>query len=117
MTSVKLQSEMEKALNQDATKIAFFVPMDEFKFCKRIYRTGTLRQQKVVVSQAEPYLDIWLVEINGFEQPFKGDWAQVRSRIVDLANDAFAFQYESEEEAGVDRFGLTLVPEQRVYRK
>ena len=47
----------------------------------------------------------------------EGDWAQVRSRIVDLANDAFAFQYESEEEAGVDRFGLTLVPEQRVYRK
>ena len=47
----------------------------------------------------------------------EGDWAQVRSRIVDLANDAFAFQYESEEEAGVDHFGLTLVPEQRVYRK
>ena len=47
----------------------------------------------------------------------EGDWAQVRSRIVDLANDAFAFQYESEEAAGVDRFGLTLVPEQRVYRK
>lgn len=47
----------------------------------------------------------------------EGDWAQVRSRIVDLANDAFAFQYESEEEAGVDRFGLTLVPEQKVYRK
>ena len=47
----------------------------------------------------------------------EGDWAQVRSRIVDLANDAFAFQYESEEEAGVDRFGLTLVPEQGVYRK
>lgn len=47
----------------------------------------------------------------------EGDWAQVRSRIVDLANDAFAFQYESEDEAGVDRFGLTLVPEQRVYRK
>ena len=47
----------------------------------------------------------------------EGDWAQVRSRIVDLANDAFAFQYESEEEAGVDRFGLRLVPEQRVYRK
>lgn len=47
----------------------------------------------------------------------EGDWAQVRSRIVDLANDAFAFQYESEEGAGVDRFGLRLVPEQRVYRK
>ena len=47
----------------------------------------------------------------------EGDWAQVRSRIVDLANDAFAFQYESEEEAGVDRFGLRLVPEQGVYRK
>ena len=47
----------------------------------------------------------------------EGDWARVRSRIVDLANDAFAFQYESEEEAGVDRFGLTLVPEQGVYRK
>lgn len=47
----------------------------------------------------------------------EGDWAQVRSRIVDLANDAFAFQYESEEEAGVDRFGLRLVPEQMVYRK
>ena len=47
----------------------------------------------------------------------EGDWAQVRSRIVDLANDAFAFQYESEEDAGVDRFGLTLVPEQGVYRK
>ena len=47
----------------------------------------------------------------------EGDWAQVRSRIVDLANDAFAFQYESEEEAGVDRFGLTLAPEQKVYRK
>ena len=47
----------------------------------------------------------------------EGDWAQVRSRIVDLANNAFAFQYESEEEAGVDRFGLTLVPEQGVYRK
>ena len=47
----------------------------------------------------------------------EGDWAQVRSRIVDLANDAFSFQYESEEEAGVDRFGLRLVPEQMVYRK
>lgn len=47
----------------------------------------------------------------------EGDWAQVRSRIVDLANDAFAFQYESEEEAGVDRYELRLVPEQRVYRK
>ena len=47
----------------------------------------------------------------------EGDWAQVRSRIVDLANDAFAFQYESEEEAGVDRFELRLVPEQMVYRK
>ena len=71
MTSAKLQSETEKALNQAATKVLFFVPMDEFVFCKRIYRTGTLRQQKVIVSQAEPHLDIWLVEIDGFEQSFK----------------------------------------------
>ena len=71
MTSAKLQSEMEKESNQAATKMLFFVPMDEFKFCKRIYRTGTLRQQKVIVSQAEPHLDIWLVEIDGFEHPFK----------------------------------------------
>ena len=55
--------------------------------------------------------------LGGSYMKIEGDWAQVRSRIVDLANDAFAFQYESEEEAGVDRFGLTLVPEQRVYRK
>ena len=71
MTSSKLQSEMEKALNQAAPKVLSFIPMDEFKSCKRIYRTGTLRQKKVIVSQAEPHLDIWLVEIDGFEQPFK----------------------------------------------
>lgn len=55
--------------------------------------------------------------LGGSYMKIEGDWAQVRSRIVDLANDAFAFQYESEEEAGVDRFGLRLVPEQIVYRK
>lgn len=55
--------------------------------------------------------------LGGSYMKIEGDWAQVRSRIVDLANDAFAFQYESEEEAGVDRFGVRLVPEQRVYRK
>ena len=55
--------------------------------------------------------------LGGSYMKIEGDWAQVRSRIVDLANDAFAFQYESEEEAGVDRFGLRLVPEQGVYRK
>ena len=55
--------------------------------------------------------------LSGSYMKIEGDWAQVRSRIVDLANDAFAFQYESEEEAGVDRFGLRLVPEQMVYRK
>ena len=71
MTSAKLQSEMEKTLNKAATKVSFFVPKDEFIFCKRINRTGTLRQQKVLVSQAEPHLDIWLVEIDGFERPFK----------------------------------------------
>lgn len=71
MTSARLQSEMENTLNQAATKVAFFIPMDEFKFCKRIYRTGILRQQKVIVSQAEPHLDIWLVEIGGFKQHFK----------------------------------------------
>lgn len=55
--------------------------------------------------------------LGGSYMKIEGDWAQVRSRIVDLANDAFAFQYESEEEAGVDRYELRLVPEQRVYRK
>ena len=71
MTSAKLQSEMEKALNQAATKVLFFVPMDEFVFLERIYRTGTLRQQDVTVLQAEPYMDIWLVAIDGFGPPFK----------------------------------------------
>ena len=45
-----------------------------------------------------------------------GTWEQARSKMFALSNGAFAFQYDSADEAGVTKWGLQEVQQQRVVR-
>lgn len=46
----------------------------------------------------------------------EGNFSEARAKVFEFTGGVFSFQYDSEEEAGVFKFGLREVPLQRVHR-